>query len=104
MKVQNSLNYKRHKGQTFTQPSLTVPDQTMSLKEILSRHARGLPISGKTSPVYDETEEYLPDPTKMDLADRQQYAKQLKEELAELNDKRRRTKDNDDKKDNSAND
>jgi hypothetical protein len=69
-----------------TMPSMTVPDQTMSIKEIFRRFAQGLPIEGQKVPVYDD--EYIPDVTKMDLADVQRlreenadYIKSMQERL-----------------------
>lgn len=39
----------------ITGPSLTVPDQTMSLRTLLERHSRGLPIMGTSAqPIYLE--------------------------------------------------
>lgn len=36
------------KGRTFTKPSLTVPDQTLSIRTILDRHRRGVPTGTTT--------------------------------------------------------
>lgn len=68
------------------EPSLTVPDQTMSIREILSRFASGLPVGGSKQPLYDEYEsdEYIPDPRYMDLADRQEFAEMYKQEFQEI--------------------
>lgn len=63
--------------------SMTIPDQTMSIQEILSRYARGLPIEGK-EPVY-HGEEYVPDIKTMDLADRQELVEQHREHVDKLN-------------------
>ena len=41
---------------------MTIPDQTLPLKELISRFTRGLPIS-QFKPVYDENGD-LPDPRK----------------------------------------
>ena len=50
-------------------PSETIPDQTMSLKTLLERHARGLPITGNNSePVYNGDQE-MPDLNKMDISE-----------------------------------
>lgn len=35
-----------------TKPSLTVPDQSMSVQEILTRYAQGLPLGGQRVPVF----------------------------------------------------
>lgn len=51
------------------EPSMTVPDQSMSVREIMDRFARGLPVSGHKVPVYDG-EEDLPDMKKLDLSER----------------------------------
>lgn len=79
MKVKNSLNAnefdKNYK--IFTQPSLTVPDQSMSIKTILERYARGLPVGGRLDEYYDE-EDTMPDYRTLDLteiADLQQEVK-----------------------------
>lgn len=47
--------------------SLTVPDQTMSIKELLRRHQNGMMPQGY-EPVYDPDDE-LPDFRKMDLTE-----------------------------------
>jgi hypothetical protein len=76
------------------EPSLTIPDQTMSIKEILNRFASGLPIDGQKVPIYDESEseEYFPDPRYMDLADRQEMAENYKQELQAYQTKAEETK------------
>lgn len=62
------LNYKPKPGKRITAPSMTVPDQTMSIREILDRYARGLPIEGQKVPMYDG-DEFVPDIAHMDLVD-----------------------------------
>lgn len=69
-----------------TKPSVTVPDQTMSLREILTRYAHGLPIDSMKTPIY-EGEEYVPDPQFMDLADREEFKKQAYREIEETKQK-----------------
>lgn len=89
IKVKNSLNAnsfpKNYK--VFTMPSETVPDQTMSMRTILERYARGLPIDGSIkTPIWDEHPEdgAMPDPRTLDLAERQEMAENAKAELEEL--------------------
>lgn len=55
------------------QPSKTVPDQSLSVQEILRRYARGLPLSDVKTPIYEGDEQTFPDLSKMDLADREAY-------------------------------
>jgi len=85
MKVKNSLNANEFpkKYKTFTLPSLTVPDQTMSIRTILERYSRGLPVGGRTDLYYDE-EDDLPDPRTLDLSERYELAEQFKNEINEV--------------------
>lgn len=93
--VKNTLNarYYPTPGEVNGQPSLTVPDQAMSLKEILRRFASGIPMDAGKVPIYDE-ENDLPDFTKMDLADREALAQEYAEEVREIKErvKERETK------------
>jgi len=68
------------------QPSETVPDQTMSIKTILDRYSRGLPIGGQKESYFQEDDEFndLPDPRRLDLAERQEFAQQAADELSAL--------------------
>jgi len=70
MKIKNSLNANtfEKKYKTFSQPSMTVPDQTMSIRTILERYSRGLPIGGRTDEYYDE-EDTMPDYRTLDLTE-----------------------------------
>jgi hypothetical protein len=85
MKVKNSMNANEFPKnyREITDPSLTVPDQTMSVRTILERYARGLPVSGRTDMYYDEDDD-LPDPRTLDLAERQELAQQYKQEINEV--------------------
>lgn len=60
-------------------PSLTVPDQSMSVKEIMDRCAQGLPISGAKVPVYNEEE--IPDMKKLDLSERFEAVEKNRERI-----------------------
>jgi len=91
MKVKNSLNANtfEKKYKIFTQPSMTVPDQSMSIKTILERYARGLPVGGRLDEYYDE-EDDLPNPLTLDLAERQELEEVYKFELNEIQNKSRK--------------
>lgn len=54
--VKTWLNREEHPetAKVFTKPSATIPDQTMSIQEILKRHAHGLPLGGTLEGLYDE--------------------------------------------------
>ena len=88
-KVNSWANYN-HEEQQYEinkQKSLTIPDQAMSIKDILSRFARGLDVEG-FKPIYDDDDitldDYIPDPKNMDLAERQEYKEYATQELYSL--------------------
>lgn len=64
------------------EPSLFEPDQTMSIREIMERYARGLPIADGMykNPVYLDEEEF-PDLRKFDLAEVEEMKKQAAENV-----------------------
>lgn len=74
-------------------PSQTIPNEAMSIREILVRYARGLPINGSRVPIYDE-ENDLPDPRKMDLADWEALREQYKDELDQIRERYNQAKKN----------
>lgn len=75
--------------------SLTIPDQSMSVAELMRRYASGLPLAGERVPFYDSDFDIeVPDLKKLDLAEIQElkeqyatqvefYKKQLQEEQKE---------------------
>ena len=85
MRVKNSLNYDYtlEQDEVNTLPSMTIPDQTMSIRTIVERYTRGLPVTGFT-PVYDGEEYFMPDPKTLDLVERQEMAEQIKQEVESL--------------------
>lgn len=82
--VFNSLNAGTRQIQTkkFTLPSQTIPDQSLSLRTILEKHARGLDVGGTYDPIYDEDEisEGI-NPKTLDLVDLQELGALHKETL-----------------------
>ena len=79
---QFAKNYER-----ITTPSMTIPDQTMSIRTILERHSRGLPIDGVKIPIYEGEENDLPDWRRLDLAERQELAYLYKNEISNIKQK-----------------
>lgn len=63
--------------------SETVPDQSMTIRDLLDRHQRGIitHVNEKT-PFYDENVRY-PDPRGLDLVDVQEMRKALRQEIEE---------------------
>lgn len=72
------------RGERIIGPTLTVPDQTMTISEIMRRFASGLPVGGAKVPIWDgETDDDL-DLSQYDRADRAMIAKEKAEELNAL--------------------
>lgn len=66
------------------EPSKTVPNQTLTIAEMVKRHRSGRPIEGSsTTPVYSG-EELLPDLSKMDLIDKHAYIDSVADHLVEV--------------------
>jgi len=87
MKWNTQYNPNKVTEETFTNPSLTIPNEALSVREILIRYSRGLPIDERV-PIYDEENDLL-DPRKMDLADVQELREQYAAELAEIKQKKK---------------
>jgi hypothetical protein len=67
-------------GEVNNEPSLTVPDQSMSIQTILERYARGLPIGGRTDEYYDE-DDTMPDYRSLDLTEIAELQKNVKDTI-----------------------
>lgn len=92
-----NTQYEPHKvkGEENKFPSQTIPNEAMSIREILVRYSRGMPIDTRV-PIYDEENDLGSlNPRKMDLADIQELREQYTAELAEI---KQRQKENEDKK------
>lgn len=85
LKIKTPYNAKEFpvKGESSKLPSMTVPDQSMSVQEILRRYASGLSPLGERVPVYDGDEE-VPDLKKMDLAEIEQLKKDTSDYIANV--------------------
>lgn len=86
MKIISMANFQLKLKKKDWGPSMTVPDQSMSVKEIMDRYSRGLPTAGHKVPIY-EGETFMPDLKNMDLADRQTLYEAAKAELDEIKSK-----------------
>lgn len=76
--INNAFNYKGSKKEVFTLPSLTIPDQTLSLKDLLARYVRGQDVP-TFEPVYIDDETGVPvNFEKMTIQDRLDLAKEVK--------------------------
>ncbi len=100
-KIRTNLSARLIKsdGEKNTLPSLTVPDQSLTIRQIMERYARGLPLEGQRVPIYEGEDEdnYLPDPRTLDLSEREDLAAQANEELHEIKRKHKKPQTNVDK-------
>ena len=59
VKIKTQYNKAEFKNDTEvnTLPSMTIPDQAMSIPEMIKRYASGLPLGGARVPMYEENPE-----------------------------------------------
>lgn len=77
------------KGEVNRQPSLTVPDQSLSIRQIVEKYAQGMAYDGVKEAIYEagmdeEDPPYFPDIWRMDLADREEILADAKSALDEV--------------------
>lgn len=88
---QHTYKHKNHRTyETNGKPSLTIPGQTLSLKVLLERFTRGQHVETFT-PVYDDGQ-FPPEIERMDKLDKLDYARQLREGIAEVQNRATRPK------------
>jgi hypothetical protein len=78
---------QNYEGQSNPGESKTVPDQSMSLRELLIRYAKGLPLEGQKTPIWEGEEGFEVDPETLDLAEREELAEKAREELKAINER-----------------
>lgn len=72
------------KGEVNTLPSLTRPNQAMTVLEILDRHNRGIPVNvSQGMPMYYGDQFEMPIWEKMDLQERLDYLAEWKSDIQE---------------------
>jgi hypothetical protein len=93
-KVYNSLNvHTREKEyKIFTQPSQTIPDQSMTIQQILDKHSRGLDLGGSREPIYEEEPSNGINPKSLDLVDIQNMKRENEEKIVHLKSKAEKEK------------
>lgn len=69
--------------QKFTEKSKTVPNDAMTIAQILKRVDQGLPVTGAKVPIY-EGDVFIPELQKMDLVDRQELYARAKKQIEEI--------------------
>ena len=93
MKIRNIFNaHEFNDDEHNTEPSKTVPDQAMSVRELLQRFANGLPLGGGKDPIYEGEDGDGIDPRRLDLAERQELEIAARKELAEIEERLKSSK------------
>ena len=81
MKFRNAYTKDKSKGKKMSQEVNTIPDQNLSIRELLDRHSRGLPLgASQKQGEYFDTEI----PRYDDLVDMLEHKKQLVKEHKDL--------------------
>lgn len=93
MKIRNLFNASEFNDDEINnEPSLTIPDQSMSVRELLQRYANGLPLGGSKEPIYEGEDGDGIDPRRLDLAERQEMEIAARQELAEIEERLKSSK------------
>ena len=81
MKFKNAYTKSKYKGKKMDQTVNTVPDQNLSIRQLLDRHSRGLPLgASQNQGEYFDTEI----PRFDDLVDMMEHKKRLVQEHKDL--------------------
>lgn len=87
MKFRNPYTFTPPAGEKNGKPSLTIPDQTLTIPEILKRYARGQSLGGSLGePIYDGDDDIMQGrhPKTLDLTEKQQLEDDVTAELIEI--------------------
>lgn len=73
-------------GETFTQPSLTIPDQSLSLRDLLERYVMGQNVE-KFATVYNGDEDLVPlGIDRMDKMEKTDLARNIRKQIKQIQD------------------
>lgn len=79
----NNLNHGAY-YEVITEPSETLPDQSMSVSEIFRRYAMGLPLGGQREGIYNEENESLMNYERMDKIEKIEVQRRYQQRLREI--------------------
>ena len=89
----NILNYTPDAGQINDLPSLTVPDETMSIRELVQRYSRGLPIKGiDKEAIFQPDIDGIPFEV-LDISERHELMQEAQAKIKEFQDKQKEYND-----------
>jgi len=80
-----NYDYTKSRKEKTDKPSKTIPDQSMSVREIVSRFAKGLPISGNSQqPIWEGENPILPPNFQnLDMVEQRQIIQSLKTKVSQ---------------------
>lgn len=83
--TQLDYDYTKQRNEKNTLPSETIPDETMTVREIFQRYANGQPLNGNgRTPMTDELKAALPlNWSTMDISEKYSFAEEYKIKLTE---------------------
>lgn len=82
MKLKNAYQKSKYKGKKMDQTVNTIPDQNLSIRQLLDRHSRGLPLgASQNQGEYFDTEI----PRFYDLTDMLKYKQELMDRNKSIN-------------------
>lgn len=85
-KYNSHLNKGKYSGETFDSPSLTIPNQSLSITTIIERHTRGQHIPQSRQAIFRNPEDHdgFPEFEKMDTIQRAEALVEVKNIQTEL--------------------
>lgn len=85
VKIKSHYTDNKTKGEANNKPSKTKPDESMTVREIINRTQKGLPVTGVKVPMYNETEEgIMPDLRNMDISEIYELKQRIKRKEDEI--------------------
>lgn len=86
MKFQTHYRRAERDHEVNTKPSLTIPDQTMTVVQIMQRYAQGLPLtSGVKVPIYEGEDSEVPlNWDKMDISEQQDFMEENAQRIVDM--------------------
>lgn len=82
----NRENFRNKKDyETITRPSMTIPNEALSVPDIIRRYAQGLPPVGARTPIYEGEDSPFAgiDINRMDLVERHNLLEEVKRNIRE---------------------
>lgn len=83
-RIRTQYNPPIYKGQHNSQPSLTVPDQSLTVVQILKQHTKGITFPNGKMELWEGDEELMPDLVGLDLSEIQDLREMAAQRIADI--------------------